>query len=98
MLTLHGFAVASNVRSDTRRVVLRLSGEPTDRRRDHVSNAYLYRGRFESSKSDWVVTFERMKDEAEALFGSKKLVVLPNQLEYLGDGDIIRFVPGRNAI
>ncbi|MER9964088.1 His-Xaa-Ser system radical SAM maturase HxsC [Mesorhizobium sp. M0045] len=99
MLQLSGFAKTDTPAADLRPVLLRLIG--TDRAERHVNpehDAPLFRGGNMAEGFEWVVTFEAHEAEAARIAGDKQLIVLPDHFGYLGDGDVIRFVPGRNAI
>jgi His-Xaa-Ser system radical SAM maturase HxsC len=97
MLALSGFATRTNVDSRAPKAVLRLSTSSAVGDSARQPNAYLFRGGPVSPDYEWMVTFERYAADVEAISTNGKLIVLPNQFEYLANGDIIRFVPGRNA-
>ncbi|WP_376704473.1 His-Xaa-Ser system radical SAM maturase HxsC [Mesorhizobium sp. ISC25] len=99
MLQLSGFAKTDNLTASLRPVILRLIG--ADKAGRHIASehdACLFRGGSPIEGFEWVVTFEAHKAEAAHIAGDKHLIVLPDHFGYLGDGDVIRFVPGRNAI
>lgn len=99
MLQLSGFAKTDNLAANLRPVILRLIGDNrAERHLNPEHDACLFRGGSLTEGLERVVTFEAYKAEATRLAGDKQVIVLPDHFGYLGDGDVIRFVPGRNAI
>nr|WP_278116322.1 His-Xaa-Ser system radical SAM maturase HxsC [Mesorhizobium sp. WSM4875]WIE94743.1 His-Xaa-Ser system radical SAM maturase HxsC [Mesorhizobium sp. WSM4875] len=98
MLRLSGFASSTNIEESTPRAALRLVASPTGRVPNPSHDAYLFRGNISDPDCQWVVTFEEHQAEAERLFSSRRLIVLPDYFAYLGEGDVIRFVPERKAV
>jgi His-Xaa-Ser system radical SAM maturase HxsC len=95
MLQLSGFAKVENVVNHGRRVLRLVAGDTAS---DFRHDALLYRGGKVPPGFDWVIAFNSNRVEAERAANGRQLIVLPDQFNYLGYGDIIRFVSGRNAV
>ncbi|RUW85009.1 His-Xaa-Ser system radical SAM maturase HxsC [Mesorhizobium sp. M1E.F.Ca.ET.063.01.1.1] len=98
MLRLSGFASSVNIEQSAPRSALRLVTSPTGPAPNPDHDAYLFRGDKCDPDCQWVVTFEEHQAEAEKLFPSRRLIVLPDDFSYLGEGDVLRFTPDRKAV
>lgn len=100
MLQLSGSAKSSGALAGSPRAILRLETSETiaPRARDLAHDAYLFRGGSVPQDFDWIVTFDSHEAAARKAAGDKRLVILPDHFEYLGNGDVIRFSPERNGV
>ncbi|CDX57743.1 His-Xaa-Ser system radical SAM maturase HsxC [Mesorhizobium plurifarium] len=99
MLQLSGFAQVDNLTANSRPLLLRLiDASMAERHINLEHDACLFRGGSLLGGFDRIVTFEAHRAEIERIARDKQLVVLPDHFGYLGGGDVIRVVPGRNAI
>ncbi|RWP68178.1 His-Xaa-Ser system radical SAM maturase HxsC [Mesorhizobium sp.] len=98
MLRLSGFAASASIGDFSQRVALRLVTAQSDQAPNCDHDAYLFTGEVTHPECRWVVTFEELQSEAARLFPSQRLIVLPAYFDYLGEGDVIRFVPDRKAV
>lgn len=98
MLRLSGFATSANIEQSAPRSALRLVTSPDGPSPNPEHDAYLFRGNKSAPQCRWVVTFEEHQAEADEIFSSRQLIVLPDYFSYLGEGDVIRFAPDRKAV